>query len=636
MVLARNLCYLTFMPIIRQLPETLVNQIAAGEVIERPAAAVKELVENAIDAGARKIEIHLRDGGKSLLSVTDDGIGMGPDDLKLAVERHATSKLPDDDLVHIASLGFRGEALPSIGAVSRMTITSRPRDGGKDAAALTIEGGRKKPVVPAAHPTGTTVEVRDLFYATPARLKFLKTSKTETQNVREVIERLAMAWPDISFKLTADERALLNLPAAPGDLWESRLKRLSAIMGDDFAQNALKIDALREEPALKLTGYAGLPTFNRGTSQYQYLFVNGRPVKDKLLIGAVKGAYADFLAHDRYAVLCLFLDLLPEEVDVNVHPAKAEVRFRDSQMVRGMIVSALRKALTEAGHRASTTVADQTLQAFTPEGSATTPADDFEYKQAGNPYKNLKGMESTPWRWSSPRGGVSRSSAAAAVRSYAPLPELDHTPTARHDAPVNDDERLLNHPLGAARAQLHETYIVSQTRNGFILVDQHAAHERLVYEKMKEQIAGTGIERQALLIPEIVELGETETERLLSRTNELAELGLVIEPFGPGAVAVQEVPVLLGKTSIARLVQDLADDISAYDETLSLKEKLEEICGTIACHGSVRSGRRLTTDEMNALLRQMEAVPHSGQCNHGRPTYIELKLSDIEKLFGRK
>ena len=618
------------MSIIRQLPETLVNQIAAGEVIERPAAAIKELVENAIDAGASRIDIHLRDGGKSLLSVTDDGIGMGPGDLKLAIERHATSKLPDNDLVNIDSFGFRGEALPSIGAVSRMTLTSRPREGTSDASSITIEGGKKLPLTPASHPTGTTVEVRDLFYATPARLKFLKTSKTETQCVREVVERLAMAWPDVSFRLVSDDRVLLNLSAATGDLWESRLTRLASIMGEDFAQNSLRIDATRDEPRLHLTGYAGIPTYNRGTAQYQYLFVNGRPVKDRLLIGAVRGAYADFLAHGRHPALCLFLDLPHDEVDVNVHPAKAEVRFRDSQMIRGLIVGALRSALTQGGHKASTTIADRTLQAFAPFNSpaptgSQTPADDFEYTQPGNPHRHLRGMESTPWRWG-----------AHSAVATAPLPEFSSAPGARHDIPVNDDHDLVSYPMGAARAQLHETYIVAQTKNGFILVDQHAAHERLVYERMKQQIAGTGIERQALLIPEIVELGEVEAERLLARKEELEELGLVIEPFGSGFIAVQEIPTLLGKTAIAKLVQDLADDISSFDETLSLKEKLEDICGTIACHGSVRSGRRLSVDEMNALLRQMESVPHSGQCNHGRPTYVELKLADIEKLFGRR
>ena len=626
------------MSIIRQLPETLVNQIAAGEVIERPAAAVKELVENAIDAGASNIDIRLRDGGKGLLTVTDDGMGMSPDDLRLAIERHATSKLPDDDLVNIGSFGFRGEALPSIGAVSRMTITSRPRDGAQDASAITIEGGRKSPLIPASHPVGTTVEVRDLFYATPARLKFLKTSKTETQSVREVVERLAMAWPDVSFRLISDERTLLNLPAYSGELQETRLKRLTDLMGQDFAPNALRIDARRDEPRLYLSGYAGIPTYNRGTAQYQYLFVNGRPVKDRLLIGAVKGAYADFLAHGRHPVLCLFLDLPPGEVDVNVHPAKAEVRFCDSAMIRGLIVGALRRALTEGGHKASTTIAEKTLQAFAPHDSAPlpsfppgatlTPPDDYEYTQPGNPYRHLRGMESTPWRW-----GAHVGSNLAVTQ---PLPALEASPGARHEIPANEDAELINYPMGAARAQLHETYIVAQTKSGFILVDQHAAHERLVYEGMKRQIAGQGIERQPLLIPEVVELGETEAERLLARSAELERLGLVIEPFGPGAVAVQEIPALLGNAAIAKLVQDLSDDISSFDETLSLKEKLEDICGTIACHGSVRSGRRLSVSEMNALLRQMENIPHSGQCNHGRPTYVELKLADIERLFGRR
>ncbi len=601
---------------IRQLPETLINQIAAGEVIERPAAAVKELAENAIDAGASRIDILIRVGGASLITVQDDGIGMTADELALAVERHATSKLPDDNLVHIASLGFRGEALPSIGAVSRLTLTSRPRsDKTADAASITVDGGKKSKITPAAHPAGTKVDIRDLFYATPARLKFLKTPRSEAGQVRDVVTRLAMAYPDIAFRLTHDDKTVLDLPSA------DRLERLQQIVGRDFAENALPITLERD--GITLSGFAALPTLNRGTSQYQYFFVNGRPVHDKLTVGAVRGAYADFLARDRHPMLCLFLNMPPELVDVNVHPAKSEVRFQDAALVRGLIVGGLKHAITEAGHRASTTVAAQTLQSF----QSSAPHWDGEYRQRQPSYKNFKGMAD----------GGSAGSYYAAHGSLA----LDDAPAARNfagEAPVNDAATAAQQdfPLGAACAQLHETYIVAQTADGLVLVDQHAAHERLVYEKMKQALAAGGIARQALLLPEIVEMDEPAVDRLLARKAELEELGLVIESFGPGAIAVQEVPALLGATDIRQLVCDLADDIAAYGQTVSLKEKLESICGTIACHGSVRAGRRLTREEMNALLRQMEATPHSGQCNHGRPTYVELKLGDIEKLFGRK
>jgi DNA mismatch repair protein MutL len=600
--------------LIRQLPETLINQIAAGEVIERPAAAVKELVENAIDASAGRIEVLIRDGGASLIAVNDDGIGMSAAELALAVERHATSKLPDDDLVNIGSLGFRGEALPSIGAVSRLTLTSRPRhDKAADAAAITVDGGRKSAVAPAAHAPGTKVEIRDLFYATPARLKFLKSPRTEAQNVRDVLERLAMAYPDVHFRLVHDDKTVLDLPAG------TQLERLQQIMGRDFAENAISIDAERD--GIRLRGYAGLPTLNRGTSQYQHFFVNGRPVRDKLMVGAVRGAYMDFLAHDRHPMLCLFLDIPSHLVDVNVHPAKAEVRFQDSALVRGLIVGGLKHALAGAGHRASTTVADQTLQAFQP--ASLLPSWDGEYRQSQPAYKNFKGMA----------GAAYTGSYYAESGSLA----LDSAPGARlytQEAPLQDNNRSF--PLGAAVAQVHETYIVAQTADGLVLVDQHAAHERIVYEKMKQSLQSGKAARQSLLLPEIVEMDEPSAERLLSRRDELEELGLVIESFGPGAVAVQEVPALLGVTNIPQLVRDLADDIVTYGQTASLREKLEEICSTMACHGSVRAGRRLTPEEMNSLLRQMEATPHSGQCNHGRPTYVELKLHDIEKLFGRK
>ncbi|MDB5361259.1 MAG: mismatch repair endonuclease MutL [Rhodospirillales bacterium] len=605
---------------IRQLPTVLVNRIAAGEVVERPASAVKELVENAIDAGASHIEISLREGGQSLIVVSDDGIGMSPDGLMLAVDRHCTSKLPDDDLMAIATLGFRGEALPSIGAVARLTLTSRAR-GAAEAWSLAVDGGDKGRPAPAAFGQGTRVEVRDLFYATPARLKFMKTPRTERDQAVDMVKRLAMAHPEIAFTVLADDdRAMLRLGAAPlADPVEERLSRLSAVLGRDFADNALPIEAARE--GIRLTGFAGLPTLNRATSREQYLFVNGRPVRDKLLTGAVRGAYQDFLAGDRHPMVALFVDLPSGEVDVNVHPAKAEVRFRDPALVRGLIVGALKHTLNAAGHRASTTVANATIDALRP--GAALPA------HGGGGWNGSYGS----YRPSPMPLGLAEAVAAA----YAPAPNLfeDGLPAA---APPGADSFPVpeQFPLGAARAQLHDTYIVAQTAQGIVIVDQHAAHERLVYERMKEALAASGVKRQALLLPEVVELDEASADRLGGRAEELAELGLILEPFGAGAVVVREVPALLGDCDVKGLVRDLAEELAEFGAALSLKERLEAVCGTLACHGSVRAGRRLNPAEMNALLRQMEATPHSGQCNHGRPTYVELKLGDIERLFGRR
>lgn len=602
---------------LRRLPETLINRIAAGEVVERPAAVVKELVENAIDADARSIDVVLRDGGRAFISITDDGHGMTAEELTLAVERHATSKLPDDDLVRIETLGFRGEALPSIGAVSRLTVTSRAR-GGDQAWSLAIEGGRKGAPQPAALTQGTRVEVRDLFFATPARLKFLKAPKTELHHAQDSLRRLAMAHPEIGFTLSDDTRRLLAFPPVSGDLFEARLTRLSAIMGRDFGDNALAIDAERD--GLKLTGYIGLPTLNRGTSQHQYLFVNGRPMRDKLLLGALRGAYRDFLAHDRHPMVALFLELAPESVDVNVHPTKAEVRFRDPGLVRGLIVGACKHALAEAGHRASTTVANQALGALQPQSAPP-----------GGPSYPSWGSRS-----------LSRGLAETAAVYHAPLPGLDRSPMARSEPVVDGDglpaqaDAPEDYPLGAARAQVHATYVVAQTEDGIVIVDQHAAHERLVYEGMKRQLEAKGVAAQMLLIPEVVELDEPAVDRLLARAEELAEIGLAIEAFGPGAVVVREVPALLGEVNAQALLRDLADQLAELGDAFAVKERLEDVCGTLACHGSVRAGRRLNVEEMNALLRQMEATPHSGQCNHGRPTYVELKLADIEKLFGRR
>jgi DNA mismatch repair protein MutL len=596
---------------LRRLPSNLVNQIAAGEVVERPASAVKELVENAIDAGARRIAVALKEGGRTFLSVVDDGSGMTAEELPLAVERHCTSKLPDDDLGDIRTLGFRGEALPSIASVSRFTITSRPA-GADTAWTLAIDGGAKGEPRPAAHPPGTRVEVRDLFFATPARLKFLKEPRTESSHVADALRRLAMAHPGISFRLESEERTLLDLPAANPSLIDraARLERLAAIMGREFADNSVAIDANRE--GFRLTGFAGLPTLNRPTGQHQYLFVNGRPVRDKLLGGAVRGAYQDFLARDRHPMVALFLDAPTDMVDVNVHPAKTEVRFRDAGIVRGLIVGALRVALNAAGHRASTTVADAALGALRPHTGYSTPLP-------------MGGFRSSTM----PRG-----LAEAAMQFMAPLA----APSARAEAPVEpvNGGNGVHYPLGVARAQLHETYIVAQTDEGVVIVDQHAAHERLLHEKLKHQLEAEGVKRQTLLLPEVVEIGEDGARRLVQRAAELADLGLVIEPFGLGAVVVRETPALLGEADIQGLVRDLADELAEMGDHLALKEKVEEVCGTLACHTSVRAGRRLTVEEMNALLRQMEATPHSGQCNHGRPTYVELKLADIERLFGRR
>jgi DNA mismatch repair protein MutL len=603
---------------LRRLPETLVNRIAAGEVIERPAAAVKELVENAIDAGARHIDVVLEDGGRILISVTDDGCGMTADELELAVERHATSKLPDDDLVDIRTLGFRGEALPSIGAVARLSIASRAT-GASEAYAILIEGGRKEAPKPAALGNGTRIEVRDLFYATPARLKFLKTPRTEVNHASDAIKRLAMAHPEVALSLADEDRTRFRYGPAQGDLLTARLDRLSAVMGHEFADNAVAVSA--ERGGIRLGGYAGVPTLNRGNARGQYLFVNGRPVQDRLLVGAVRGAYQDFLARNRHPMVALFLDVPPECVDVNVHPAKAEVRFQDAGLVRGLIVSGLRHALEAAGHKASTTVATAALGAFQPGTGAP-------------------GGGSMPWRQSSalPRALAEIAAAYQAPASTGVLDAFD-APSARVMADINSQPLALtatNFPLGAARAQVHETYIVAQTDTGIVIVDQHAAHERLVYERMKTALADGGAKRQGLLIPEVVEMDEAAVDRLCERVAEFEELGLAIEKFGPGAVVVREVPALLGQADVTGLLRDLADDLEEFGAGLALKERLEDVCSTMACHGSVRAGRRLTSEEMNALLREMEVTPHSGQCNHGRPTYVELNLSDIERLFGRR
>jgi DNA mismatch repair protein MutL len=605
------------MPQIRVLPESLINQIAAGEVIERPAAAVKELVENSLDAGATRVDIRTRDGGISLISVTDNGGGMGGDDLKLAVQRHATSKLPEEDLSAIRHFGFRGEALASIGAVSRLSLSSRPR-GASEAWELNVEGGAIQPLKPSSLSEGTRLEVRDLFYATPARLKFLKAAPTEYTYVLEAIERIAMAWPGVSFSLIEEGRRPFRVEGTAGLLDDQRLSRLGAILGADFGENAIAVNTERD--GTKLTGWIGLPTLNRANARDQHLFVNNRPVRDKMLLGVVRAAYGDLIPHGRHAALALFLEIPLEEVDVNVHPAKLEVRFRDPSLIRGLIISTIRHALHQQAGLTANTLSQNALDAFrAPQAMPMAFAGGGGARPDGGNYApsytyipgqdSLSGFSDIAQPYA--RSGVSQ----------------DNTPV---EAPSED------YPLGAALAQIHETYIVSQTADGLIMVDQHAAHERLTYEQMKEDLRSGGIKRQGLLIPEVVELSDAQIHHLLRRANELAELGLVIEGFGGAAVVVREIPALLGKTDVKKLVRDLADEIAEWDAPVSLKEKLEEVCSTMACHNSVRAGRRLSRDEMNALLRAMEATPHSGQCNHGRPTYIELKRSDIEKLFHRR
>jgi DNA mismatch repair protein MutL len=582
---------------IRKLSENTINRIAAGEVIERPASVVKELVENALDAGATAVDVTLSGGGRNLIRVSDDGCGMTAEELDLAVERHATSKLAEDDLVNIRTLGFRGEALPSIGAVSRLRIVSRPASGG-EAHEIRVEGGRKSPVRPASHSHGTLIEASDLFFAVPARLKFLKSERAETAEAADVLRRLSLAHPQVRFTLASEGRELVSLRGG------NRLSRARAVLGEEFAANSIELEAERE--GVTLSGLAGLPTYTRAQANQQFVCVNGRPVRDKVISGALRGAYADFMMRGRHPAVVLFITLLPEEVDVNVHPAKTEVRFRDAGLVRGLIVGSIRQALAGAGNRGPANIAAGTVAAFRPE------------PQAG--YAQLQRNWTPP-----PRPGFAE--AQASFEAFAPP-----SAAGSHEPPPTEQ---LDAPLGAARTQLHENYIIAQTRDGVVIVDQHAAHERLVYEKMKAQRAAEGVITQALLVPEIVDLDEASAARLLDVAVDLARAGLVLDGFGPTSVAVREVPSLIAGGNVAKLVKDLADDLAALDQTTGVEERVDHVLATMACHGSVRSGRRLKPEEMNALLREMEATPHSGQCNHGRPTWVELKLSDIERLFGR-
>ena len=603
---------------IRQLDEAAINRIAAGEVVERPASAVKELIENAVDAGADRVAVEIADGGKTLIRVTDNGCGIPPDELPLALARHATSKIDGSDLLNIHTFGFRGEALASLGAVGRLTVTSR--SAGYDAGQVRVEGGVMSAVRPAALSGGTVVELRDLFFATPARLKFLRTDRAESQAIADTVRRLAMAEPSVAFTLSNDpsegeRRTVFHVDAEQGDLFDALQMRLARVIGKDFTENAIRIDAERE--GFRLYGYAALPTYSRGAAVQQYLFVNGRPVRDKMLHGALRAAYFDFLSRDRHPAAALFVDCDPTLVDVNVHPAKSEVRFRDPGLVRGLIVSSLRHALAEAGHRASSTVSQATLGAIrAPEAG---PARVYQMDRPSQ--RSL----SSAYAAQAPTPGFADLASSWSGR-VEPLAE----PDTQSDGP---DPREL--PLGAARAQVHENYIIAQSQRGIVIVDQHAAHERLVYERLKAQMREKGVSAQALLIPEIVELAQEDARRLLDASDELYKFGLGIEPFGGGAVAVRETPAVLGEINAAALLRDIADELRDGESSLLLQAKIEAILSRMACHGSIRSGRRMRAEEMNALLREMEATPHSGQCNHGRPTYVELDLSDIERLFGR-
>lgn len=575
---------------IRLLPPHLVNQIAAGEVVERPASAVKELAENAVDAGASQIDIFIAGGGLQKILVTDNGGGMSGEELALAVERHATSKLPDGDLENIQSLGFRGEALPSIASIARLSISSR-RDGG-DALRIEVDNGVKSPVRPAAHPKGTSVEVRDLFYATPARLKFMKTEAAETAQIADTARRLALACPSVGFSLRTEEREIFRLPPSFGDMFSRIRARVIGVMGGEFAANSIPLEVERDD--IRLYGLIGLPAFSRGNAQMQFFIVNGRPVRDRQLTGALKAAYQDVLSSDRYPYAALYIDMPPGMLDVNVHPAKTEVRFKDAAKLRGFIIGSIRAAIAQHQPQSVSNNSAALVSAFRPQNAAPQ---------------------------------MLRQTQSHFATSFAPA--------ARKLDPVLDEETV-SYPLGAAVAQLHENYIVAQTVNGLILVDQHAAHERIVYEKMKAELQNSGIKRQILLIPEVVSLPPAHAELILQRAEELAGLGLVLESFGDDTVVVREIPAMLGQASVAEMVQKIGDELIDMDGSLQIEKNLWQIASTMACHGSVRSGRILNLAEMNALLRQIEATPNSAQCNHGRPTYIELSLQDVEKLFGRR
>ncbi len=612
------------MPQIRILPNIIVNRIAAGEVIERPASVIKELVENSIDAGATQIDVSFSEGGKNSITISDNGFGMTKEDLDLAILRHATSKLPDDDLFNIRNFGFRGEAIPSIGSISRLKITSKKQNS-NDCWEIFVDGGETKYLKPANINHGTTIEVRDLFFATPARLKFLKTDRSEKAKIIDTVNKIALANTKIGFKLREDERVIFSYNH---NLFDDNKTRMAEIVGKDFVENSVTVNAKRGNA--EIVGLVSIPTFNRGTSNDQYLFVNNRPVRDKVLLGAIRGAYMDFLARDRHAVLVLFINVASDEVDVNVHPAKAEVRFRFESDIRGMLVGSIKNALAEAGHRASNTISTDLIDKFSVEDS------NIQYLSLNQPQKTLGERERNFYSGNYNYRNTSQASANLSQKIFSPF-EL--SPAAKFDEETNENintEEAKEFPLGVARAQLHENYIIAQTEDGLVIVDQHAAHERLTYEKMKIDYKNKDIRTQKLLIPEIIELSEDKADILFEKAGELKSFGIILEKFGTKAIALTEIPEILYKENLRKLIEDLVDDYTEYNQQISLSEKIEHILETIACHMSVRSGRRLNVYEMNSLLREMESTPHSGQCNHGRPTYIKLKLDDIEKLFGRK
>ncbi|MEM7617815.1 MAG: DNA mismatch repair endonuclease MutL [Pseudomonadota bacterium] len=607
---------------IRQLPDHLINQIAAGEVIERPAAAVKELVENAIDAGSTNIQIDLVNGGKSKIVITDNGHGMNAEDLERAVERHATSKLPDDDLVHINHLGFRGEALPSIGSVSRLNIKSKAAND-DEAWEINIEGGKKSSPSPTSLNSGTTISVSDLFYATPARLKFLKTDRAEYAAIKDMVNQIAMAFPHIGFKLTHNGNTKLHYPVEQESLLEQRNDRLGAILGKDFIKNSVKIEAERENISLK--GYASVPTLNRATTQYQYFFVNGRPVKDKMFYGCVRAAFMDVLHYGRHPLVALYLTIPPEMVDVNVHPAKSEVRFRDAAHIRGLIISTIKHALMMGAQNTSSSLASDTLNKM-----------DLSAPNNNTPAPSQSNSANTSYSYTNHNLAEKTQEFYQPLDTAQPVFEPTSLPSARME-PIEETQQENAHPLGAARAQIHENYIIAQSEEGLVIVDQHAAHERLVYERLKKQMDENKIESQQLLVPEIIDLEDTQIDLLNEHAETLQNFGLFIESFGADSVAVQSIPAILGeKLNIKQLVMDIIDELLEHQTLEKIEKSIHEKLSSAACHGSIRSGRRMNADEMNTLLRQMEETEKSGHCNHGRPTYIKLDLKDIEKLFGRR
>jgi DNA mismatch repair protein MutL len=614
---------------IRRLDEITVNQIAAGEVVERPASVIKELVENALDAGATRIEISTATGGKTYMSVSDNGHGMTGEDLQLAISRHCTSKM-ENGLNAIESLGFRGEALPSIGSVAKLSLTSRQHNG-TDGARIDVEGGTVSGPKPSAGNPGTRVEVRDLFYATPARLKFMKSQRAESTAINDVVRRIAMAAPAVSFSLSGTERRILDFPKCSADS-AGRKKRIAQVLGQEFTDNCIELNVERD--GISITGLISLPSYHRGNAAHQYAYVNGRPIKDRQILGALRGAYSDMLVRDRFPVVVLFIDIDPALVDVNVHPAKADVRFRDPGLVRGLIVSGIRHALAQEGVRASTSAASAMSKAFKPGFSAPAHSQHSPENQQS---------------WNRPVEPVSTETPASFANSFhesqqSRMPDMPPIVRDLTEAPQSKTDAAAQcvssqFPLGAARAQIHDTYIVSQTEKSVVIVDQHAAHERLVFESLKKALSERVMPSQMLLVPDIIDLNADESEALLAMSGELERFGLLVESFGPGAVAVRGTPAILGDTDTHNLVRDLAGDIlesGQSDGTLRLKDMIEKVASTMACHGSVRAGRRMRNEEMNALLRQMEATPGSSTCNHGRPTFIELQLADMEKLFGRR